>query len=125
MKDLLGKNKNVLIVEDDLIISLVIEKMIFELGYKVVGKTETGEEAVEMALKLKPDLILMDIRLKGEMDGIDAVNQINQKIDTSIIYVTGNSDNAYLQRIKKTKHVDLIIKPFTSNDLRQSLDLLD
>lgn len=124
MTELLGKTKRVLIVEDDMIISLVIENMVKELGHEVVGKATSGLDAIELALENNPDLILMDIRLKGEMDGIEAVKVIKEKISTSVIYLTGNSDRVNYDRAKATKCVDLITKPFTINDLTKSFELV-
>ncbi|MBO6524770.1 MAG: response regulator [Balneolaceae bacterium] len=107
-----------------MIISLVIENMVKELGHEVVGKATSGLDAIELALENNPDLILMDIRLKGEMDGIEAVKVIKEKISTSVIYLTGNSDRVNYDRAKATKCVDLITKPFTINDLTKSFELV-
>lgn len=112
--------KKVLIVEDDLIIAMVIENMVKDLGHEVIGKTSTGEEAVDMALDLKPDIILMDIRLKGEMDGIEAVSKIREKMNIPVIYITGNSDQLNKERAEKTGFISLITKPFTKIDLDKS-----
>ncbi|MFV1884493.1 MAG: response regulator [Balneola sp.] len=124
MTELLGKKKRVLIVEDDMIISLVIENMVRELGHEVIGKAASGQEAIEFAFESKPDLILMDIRLKGEMDGIEAVTAIKEKISTSVIYLTGNSDRVNYDRARATECIDLITKPFTLNDLTKSFELV-
>lgn len=116
--------KRVLIVEDDLIISLVIENMVKELGHEVVGKAVSGDEAISLAEKHKPDLLLMDIRLKGDMDGIEAVEKIKVIHDVSVIYLTGNSDRLNYERARDTKFADLIVKPFTINDLTKSFELI-
>lgn len=118
------EKKRVLIVEDDMIISLVIENMVKELGHDVVGKATSGDEAIKLAVTYSPDLLLMDIRLKGEMDGIEAVTAIKQKIKTSVIYLTGNSDRVNYERARETEFIDLITKPFTISDLTRSLDLV-
>ena len=123
MKNQEGK-KRVLIVEDDMIISLVIENMVKELGHDVVGKATTGDEAIKLAVTHSPNLLLMDIRLKGEMDGIEAVTEIKQKIKTSVIYLTGNSDRVNYERARETEFIDLITKPFTISDLTRSLNLV-
>jgi CheY-like chemotaxis protein len=123
LTELEGK-KRVLIVEDDMIISLVIENMVKELGHEVVGKATSGDEAIRLASDQSPDLVLMDIRLKGEMDGIEAVTEIKQKIDTSVIYLTGNSDRVNYERARETEFIDLITKPFTISDLTRSLELV-
>lgn len=116
--------KKILIVEDDMIISLVVENMIKKLGHEVVGKAPSGDEAIELALKFKPDLILMDIRLKGEMDGIEAITVIKSQINTEVIYLTGNSDKINYDRAKATKCIDLISKPFTIGELTRSLEMV-
>ena len=87
--------KNILIVEDDMIISLVVENMVRELGHQVIGKAVSGEEAIELALEKK-----------------------------SVIYLTGNSDKLNYDRAKNTNFTDLIVKPFTINDLSNSLKLV-
>ncbi|MFP8488848.1 response regulator [Gracilimonas sp. Q87] len=117
--------KKVLIVEDDMIISLVIENMIKKLGHNLVGKVASGEEAIKLAEEHEPDIILMDIRLKGEVDGIEAVKRIQETIDTAVIYLTGNSDKVNYERAKATNCVDLISKPFTIGELTRSLDLVE
>jgi len=111
--------KRILIVEDDLIISLTTEKMIEKLGYQVVGCVTTGEEAVKAAEENKPDVILMDIRLNGQMDGIEATSEIlNSVKDTRVIYVTGNTDQAYRERAEKTGYEAYLIKPLRIDDLK-------
>lgn len=107
-----------------MIISLVVENMIKKLGHTLVGKATSGEEAIELAEEHKPDIVLMDIRLKGEMDGIQAVEIIKSKLDTHVIYLTGNSDKANYDRARDTDCVDLISKPFTIGELTRSLDLV-
>lgn len=119
------KDKSVLIVEDDMIISLVVESMVKKLGYNVIGKTISGEEAVNLANELRPELVLMDVRLKGDLDGIDAVAQIKKTYEPYVIYLTGNSDKLNYERAKKTNYSDLLVKPFTLDDLKKSLSALN
>ncbi|MDZ7756338.1 response regulator [Rhodohalobacter sp.] len=116
--------KKILIVEDDMIISLVVENMIKKLGHELVGKAASGEDAIKLAEEHKPDIILMDIRLKGDIDGIEAVIKIKDKIETAVIYLTGNSDKVNYDRAKATDCVDLISKPFTIGELTRSLDMI-
>ena len=116
--------KKILIVEDDMIISLVVENMIKKLGYTLVGKAASGEEAIDLAKEHSPDIVLMDIRLKGEMDGIEAVIIIREHIKTEVIYLTGNSDKVNYERAKATECIDLISKPFTFGELTRSLELV-
>lgn len=114
--------KNVLIVEDDMILSMVLERMILKLNYSVVGKVITGKEAIESAKKLNPDLILMDIQLKDEVDGISAMHKIRNHSDVPVIYITGNSDEYNLSRAKETDYVDYLVKPIQMSDLKSSIE---
>jgi CheY-like chemotaxis protein len=120
----MSTNKKILIVEDDMIISLVVENMVKELGHTVVGKVVSGEEAIKIAQEEEPDILLMDIRLKGEMDGIDTVAKIKESINPKVIYLTGNSDRLNFDRAKDTDFTDLIVKPFTIGDLDRSLKMV-
>ena len=79
---------NILVTEDESIVRKDIERSLKKLGYNVVGSTDTGEKAIELALQLKPDLALMDIMLKGEMTGIEAAQEIKKEIDIPIIFLT-------------------------------------
>jgi CheY-like chemotaxis protein len=115
------KNNRILIVEDDAFQALLVEKLITKLGYVSVGNAKSGEKAVEMALNLEPDIILMDISLEGEMDGISAVQEIKKKMEIPVIYITGNSDNYNLDRAEKTGFVDYLIKPISSSMLQDPL----
>lgn len=113
-------NKQILIVEDELIISLIIEKMVKNMGHRVLAKVRSGEEAVHAAESLQPDLILMDIRLQGEMDGIDAMNEIRKDSDIPVIYITGNTDQMYRNRIRRSEYLDFLTKPVTLDELSKS-----
>lgn len=115
--------KTVLIVEDECIISILIEKLVQKLGYNVVGKVENGEDAVDAALRLNPDIILMDIQLGGDMDGIQATEKIKENTRVSVIFVTGNSDMSTRDRAMKTNPDAFLIKPVDISTLKKHLDL--
>lgn len=117
MKNIPSKKGTVLIVEDDMLLSLVEERLVSKLGHQVIGKAVSGEEAIEKAKTLRPDVILMDISLKGTMDGIEAMKEIRKFSDTSVIFLSGNSDKHSIERAKKTNYVDYLIKPVTEHDL--------
>tara|TARA_R100001143_G_scaffold63450_1_gene70561 strand:- start:27015 stop:27395 length:381 start_codon:yes stop_codon:yes gene_type:complete len=119
------KSLSVFIVEDDAFQIFILEKLIRNLGYDVIGKSSSGEEAVQLALRLKPDIIFMDISLEGEMDGIDASIAIQEKISTKIIYITGNSDDYHRKRAEKTDYSDYLIKPVTKAIIELSLKKID
>ncbi len=119
------KSNTVLIVEDDMILSMVIEQMVQQLGYEVTDKVKSGERAIESALENKPDVILMDIRLDGEMDGIDAVHKIHSNTDIPVIYITGNNDSNSRDRASKTEHIDFLVKPVDQNTLNNALSRIN
>lgn len=116
-----NKNK-ILIVEDENIIALDIKTRLTKLGYLVTEIVNSGEKAVEAALKLKPDLILMDISLKGKMSGIDAGIEICKYISVPIIYLTAFFDVHILLNCADCKlYYDYIIKPFDPIDLKNKI----
>lgn len=118
------ENKGVLIVEDNMLLSLVYENYIKKLGYEPIGPVTTGEEAVELTKKNNPALIIMDILLDGPMDGIDAMKEIRKFSEVAVIYITGNSDNRHAIRAEETNYIDYLIKPITINDLKGTFEKL-
>ncbi len=115
--------ERILIVEDEGIVAADLESLITKLGYKVVRTVPTGEEAIEQAEILTPDLILMDIRLKGEMDGIEAAEQITAQFNIPVTYLTAYADERTLERAKTTMPYGYILKPFEEKDLRTAIEL--
>lgn len=112
--------KDILIVEDEMIQSILLEKLIKSLGYHVVGKVTTGADAIKMALKLKPDVITMDISLQDDIDGIMATKSIQDKNMIPVIYITGNSDHHNYKRAETTNFIDFITKPVNKESLAKS-----
>jgi CheY-like chemotaxis protein len=115
-------SKKVLIVEDEMIIALLIERMVTNLGHEVVDKVSSGEDAVAAALENEPDIILMDIRLQGEIDGIEAMIQIRKNKNIPVIYISGNTDAAYKEKVEQTDYIEFLSKPITISDLNRSFD---
>lgn len=113
--------KKILIVEDDMILSMVLERMILKLNHSVAGKKITGREAIDSAKALEPDLILMDIQLKDDIDGIEAMHQIRNSSNVPVIYITGNSDQYNLNRARETNFIDYLVKPIQMSDLEKSI----
>ncbi|MBO6585420.1 MAG: response regulator [Gracilimonas sp.] len=111
-----------MIVEDDLILNLLYESYLEKLGYDAEGELVYGKTAIEVAQKIKPDLILMDISLEGEIDGITAMKEIRKFSDVPVIYITGNSDPHHVQRAKETEYLDYLVKPIEFNDLKESIE---
>lgn len=113
--------KTVLIVEDDLILNLLYESYMEKLGFDTRGELVYGKTAVDVTKKIKPDLILMDIALEGDMDGIEAMEKIREFSDVPVVYITGNSDPIHRERAKPTKYTDYLIKPVNLDELKNSL----
>ncbi|MDZ7657763.1 response regulator [Fodinibius sp.] len=117
------ETKKVLIVEDEMIIAMLIERMVTSMGHQVIDKVSSGEDAINKALEHSPDLILMDIRLKGEMDGIEAMRRIQEKMSIPVIYISGNSDLAHQKKMNNTDYIDFLSKPISQSDLSKSFSV--
>lgn len=114
---------NVLVVEDETIVSKDIQHSLKKLGYNVVGAATTGENAIELALEKQPDLVLMDIMLKGAMSGIEAAAEIRDKQNIPVIFLTAYADESTLNKAKITEPYGYILKPFKEIDLHTSIEM--
>ncbi|MCH8568051.1 MAG: response regulator [Balneolales bacterium] len=114
--------KNVLIVEDEFILQMMIEKMIQKMGHTIVGKAKSGEMAIELVKKVQPDVILMDIKIIGDYDGIETVLKIREFSNAPVLYLSGNTDPETMKRALATKPMRFIVKPFEFNDLKNAID---
>jgi two-component system response regulator LytT len=114
---------NVLVVEDESIVSKDIQHSLKKLGYHVVGSAATGEKAVELAMELIPDIVLMDIMLKGEMNGIEAAAHIRKNMNIPVIFLTAYADEGTLSKAKVTEPYGYIIKPFKEIDIHTSIEM--
>ncbi len=114
---------NILIVEDNNIVMLELRDRLTEMGYVVVDTASSALEAIEKAEFHTPDLTMMDIRLKGEMDGIDAATIIKKALNIPIIYLTAHTDNNTLERAKITEPYGYIIKPFEERELHTTIEM--
>lgn len=114
---------NVLVVEDESIVSKDIQHSLKKLGYNVVGAASTGEKAIELAQETNPDVVLMDIMLKGDMNGIQAAENIRQNLSIPVIYLTAYADEGTLAKAKVTEPYGYIIKPFKEIDLHTSIEM--
>jgi len=117
------KGSRILVVEDEMVISLEITATLRRLGYEVVGQAITGADAVRLTDEVDPDLILMDIRLKGDMDGIEAASRIHERNDQPVIFLTAHSDDVTLERAIAVSPSGYLIKPFKDRELYSSIEL--
>lgn len=117
------KKPRIVIVEDDMIIAKDIKSTVEAHGYQVAGMVTTGEEAVLKTGELLPDLVIMDVKLKGELDGIDAALQIKDLYDTPIVYLTSYVDDKTIGRAKITGPLGYILKPYEEIELCTALEI--
>jgi signal transduction histidine kinase len=114
----------ILLVEDESIVAMDMERRLASLGYLVLEHVMTGEEAIEKALTLRPDLILMDIHLKGRIDGIEAAERIREySPSVPVIYITAYSDDNTLARAKVTQPFGYILKPFQEREIHSTIEM--
>ena len=113
----------ILIVEDESLVAKDVVNMIRSLGYSVMAVVSTGEEALALAEKSQPDIVLMDIILKGEVDGIEAARRIWEELSIPVVYLTAYADEATLQRAKVTEPFGYIIKPFDERELQTTIEM--
>ena len=113
----------IMIVEDEGITALSIQRKLETLGYEVPVAVGSGEEAVEQAEQAAPDLVLMDIRLAGEMDGVEAADQIKTQFDIPVVYLTAYADEDTFQRAKVTESFGYLLKPFQERILEITIEM--
>ncbi len=114
---------NILVVEDEFLVGADIEESLLTLGYVVQKCVPSGPAAIAEVERKLPDVILMDIRLKGEMTGIDAAKIITEKHDVPIIYLTANADINTIEQAKHSLPYGYIIKPFTEKELQTNIEI--
>src|SRR5882757_7687373 len=114
---------NILVVEDESIVSKDIQNSLKKLGYNVVGACNKGEDAIDAAREKRPDLVLMDIMLKGEKSGIEAADVIRSEMNIPIIFLTAYADESTLSKAKVTEPYGYILKPFKEIDLHTAIEM--
>lgn len=113
---------NVIIVEDEAITAMEIKNVVESSGYNVLSVVHSGEDAIHDAITLKPDLILMDIILPGEIDGVDAARKIKEFIDIPVIYLTA-LESVEPSRLKNTKGTGYLVKPISEGELKSNMEI--
>ncbi len=113
----------ILIVEDEPVIASDIEMTLEELGYEVTAVVDNAEDALLSIEKTPPELILLDINLEGDVDGIMLAQDINEQYQIPFIYLTSNADKLTINRVKRTKPSGFIVKPFVDKDLQSNIEI--
>ncbi len=118
-----GAKHKIVIVEDEGLIAADLEKRLKTAGYSVPGTADTAERALEVIRKTSPDLVLMDVRLKGNVDGIDTASQVREQLDIPVVFLTAYEDRETLERAGRTQAFGYIKKPIASASLRGSIEM--
>ena len=116
-------SKKIMVVEDEMLVSESIQQSLKKLGYDVAGHASTGEQAVELARRANPDLVLMDINLPGNLEGIEAAREIRGELSVPVVYLTGYSDPATVERAQISAPYGYIVKPFTERELEVTISI--
>ena len=114
--------KKILIVEDEGVVALSLQAVLNKMGYMVVGIAITGNEAIRMVTDLHPDVILMDIHIKGDKDGIQTTAKINEVSDVPVIYLTAYADDETVSRALKTRSHSYLVKPYNPRELYSNIE---
>jgi len=113
----------ILIVEDEAIVAMELEHSLTDLRYHVIAKVDTGKNAIKLAQNESPDLILMDIHLKGEMDGVQAAAEISKRMDIPTVFLTAYAEDDILERAKSINPFGYLLKPVQSRDLKVAIEM--
>lgn len=119
--DLISRGLRALIVEDEALIAEELKGRLARLGFEVIGMVDSADEGVAIATSERPDLVLMDIRLRGEKDGVQACKEIREHVDVPIVYLTAYSDRRSVERAKGTEHDGFLLKPFHRSELQSTI----
>jgi PAS domain S-box-containing protein len=115
--------KKIMIVEDEAVIALRLEQRVAEMGYEVIGTSYTGEDSMKKARSLLPDLILMDVMISGDLDGIDAAKIVKDELDIPVIFMTAYTEDQIIERAKEVEPYGYIIKPIRERELKATIEI--
>ena len=121
--DFISPARRALIVEDEILIAEELKERLARLGFTVIAAVDTADEGIAIATRERPDLVLMDIRLKGKKDGVQAAREIRKQVDVPIVYLTAHSDRQTVERATATEFDGFILKPFQRRELQATIDV--
>ena len=113
----------ILVVDDEAIITMQLEERLSALGYEVMGMAASGEESIEKARRLTPDIVLMDIVMPGKMNGIEAAKKINEEMGIPVVFVTSYADDAIIAKAKDARPYGYIVKPFNELEIKAAIEI--
>jgi PAS domain S-box-containing protein len=117
------RKRKILVVEDEKVVATDIEECLHKLGYSVVGAAASALGAIKRAVETEPDLVLMDIKLKGSLDGVDAAGELHDRLGIPVVYLTAYADGEILERAKQTSPAGYVLKPFDERALRSAVEI--
>ena len=112
----------IMIVDDDATIQMELEESLHHMGH-TVGTADTAAGAIEMAREMKPDLILMEVKVRGKMDGISAAWKIKEEMDVAVVFITGFGDPEYIERAKRVEPFGYVMKPFDEQEIHGVIEI--
>ena len=115
--------KKIMIAEDDMVVAMELEELLTSCGYMIAGIAESGEESVIMARRLRPDLILMDLKMPGKIDGIQAIDKIRSVQNIPIILVTGHAEQEIFDRAYRREVAGYVVKPFHGAQIKAAIEM--
>ena len=121
--NLIASRPRALIVEDEFLIAEELRERLTDLGFSIIAAVDSAEEGIAIATEERPDLVLMDIRLNGKKDGVDAVREIRRHVDVPIVYLTAYSDRLTVDRAKGTQYDGFVLKPFRASELQSTIEI--
>ena len=113
----------ILVVDDEAIITMQLEERLTALGYEVIGMAASGEDSIEKAKRLRPDIVLMDIVMPGKMNGIEAAKVINEEMSIPVVFVTSYADDAIIAKAKDARPYGYIVKPFNELEIKAAIEI--
>lgn len=114
---------SIMVVEDERVVASDLEETLVRLGYDIVASIGSGEECLRLALTRQPDLVLMDIRIKGELDGVETAARLKAELDVPVIYLTAYADDETLARARETDAHGYLLKPFRASELKSAIEI--
>jgi len=121
--NLTSSKPRALIVEDEILIAEELKQRLSLLGFSVIAAVDSAEEGIAIATRECPDLVLLDIRLKGEKDGVQAAKEIRQQVNVPLVYLTAHSDRLTVDRVKETEYDGFLLKPFRERELQTTIEI--
>jgi len=113
----------ILVVDDEAIITMQLEERLSKMGYTVAGMAASGEDAVEKARRIRPDLVLMDIVMPGKMNGIEAAKIVTKELDIPVVFITAYADDAIIEQAKNARPYGYIVKPFNELEIKAAIEV--